>query len=126
MVDQLLEFAKLEQHGQSQPEQGQIDLSVTSNSAKVDIEVTDTGIGIAPSDHLAVFERFNRATHDHGEAIVGAGIGLALVKELIEANLGQITLDSQLGHGSTFTITLPVASGEPSRRAAHHYPWDPS
>ncbi|MFT4924846.1 MAG: signal transduction histidine kinase/ligand-binding sensor domain-containing protein [Phenylobacterium sp.] len=97
-------------------ERSQITVTITTANHQVNIAITDTGIGIASSDHKDIFERFNRATHDHGEAIIGAGIGLALVKELAEANQGTITLVSALKQGSTFTITLPIA--EPSAVAA--------
>ncbi|NQZ06576.1 MAG: response regulator [Algicola sp.] len=91
------------------PENGHIELTINQRSEQVDISVTDTGIGINPADQQTIFQRFNRATHDHGELIPGAGIGLALVKELVEANQGKIDLSSELGRGSTFIVTLPIA-----------------
>ncbi len=94
------------------PANGDIWVSVVTINERVDIIIKDSGIGIAQSDHQSIFERFNRATHNHGESISGAGIGLALVKELVEANQGHISLTSELSQGSTFTISLPVASAE--------------
>lgn len=88
-------------------EHSSIHIQVTNLTRKVQIAISDTGVGIAPDDLEAVFQRFNRATHGHSEAIPGAGIGLALVKELVEANNGNIALESQFGKGSTFTVTLP-------------------
>ncbi|MCJ8271314.1 MAG: response regulator, partial [Psychrosphaera sp.] len=91
------------------PESGHIELAINQRYEQVDISVTDTGIGINRADQQAIFQRFNRATHDHGEFVPGAGIGLALVKELVEANQGTIELSSELGKGSTFIVTLPIA-----------------
>ncbi len=90
------------------PPQSHIYISVERFDQNVAIAIRDTGIGISESDIQAVFQRFNRATQSHGEAIPGAGIGLALVKELVEANFGSITLESEVNVGSTFTVTLPV------------------
>lgn len=92
------------------PGGGSINVSFKQQNNALYIAVKDTGIGIAEQDRQAIFERFNRATQGHTEAIAGAGIGLSLVKELAEANRGEITLDSQLGKGSTFTVKLPLAS----------------
>lgn len=92
------------------PSGGSIAVTFTETDNAIVIAVKDNGIGIAKQDKDAIFERFNRATHDHGETISGAGIGLSLVKELVEANDGEITLDSELGAGSTFTVTLPLAT----------------
>lgn len=99
------------------PNGGAIAVSTQINDGLVSIEVKDNGIGIAQHDQQTVFERFHRATHDHGETIIGAGIGLSLVKELVEANDGKITLESQLNQGSTFIITLPLA--DPSVQSSH-------
>lgn len=90
------------------PPQSHIYVTVQRQSQHVAIAIRDTGIGISQTDIDAVFQRFNRATQSHGEAVPGAGIGLALVKELVEANFGTIVLDSELNVGSTFTVTLPV------------------
>ena len=89
---------------------GQINLSVNAQADVVNILVKDTGIGIIEADQQVIFERFNRASHTNDESVSGAGIGLALVKELVEANNGQITLQSALNKGSTFTVSLPVST----------------
>lgn len=90
------------------PEGGKIDVSVRAvGKDKVDIVVSDTGIGIAPEHHASAFERFGRVLDDYSENITGAGIGLALVKELIDSHGGNIDLQSEKGQGSTFTLVLP-------------------
>ncbi|NQZ08488.1 MAG: response regulator, partial [Algicola sp.] len=92
---------------------GKIELSVNVEGDKVEIVVRDNGFGIDKNDHQSIFERFNRALHENDESISGAGIGLALVKELAEANRGSISVQSVLNQGSTFTLTLPVDVTEP-------------
>ncbi|MCJ8273406.1 MAG: ATP-binding protein, partial [Psychrosphaera sp.] len=89
-------------------EDGQITVAVSHQSKQVMIVVEDTGIGIDEQNQKIVFNRFTRANERHDENIPGAGIGLALVKELVEANEGTITLTSVINRGSTFTVTLPV------------------
>jgi signal transduction histidine kinase/DNA-binding response OmpR family regulator len=108
------------------PEKGQICVTVTQVTSKegeqVNIEIADNGIGIPEQDQQTVFERFKRATHNHHESVFGAGIGLALVKELIEANQGKISLASQINQGTTFVVTLPVANDQfiPPTDEQHH------
>ncbi|NQZ06577.1 MAG: response regulator [Algicola sp.] len=94
------------------PAEGYVEVSVCQHGEQVDISVTDSGIGISEQDQPIIFQRFNRAIHAHEELVPGAGIGLALVKELVEANKGHIELSSELGKGSTFVVTLPVAKPE--------------
>jgi len=71
---------------------------------RVSLAVKDSGRGIPKSDQDAVFERFYRVQDAHSEHITGAGIGLALVKELVESHAGSISLDSDAGEGTTVTI----------------------
>jgi len=80
----------------------------THNGNKsVAITVTDTGIGINPADQQRIFDRFFRADTTH--TIPGTGLGLAIVKEIVLAHGGDIAVTSAPGHGSTFTVTLPLA-----------------
>jgi signal transduction histidine kinase len=71
------------------------------------IRIADTGPGIAPEDLPHIFERFYRS--DESRTGSGAGLGLAIAKELIEAQHGRIGVTSTVGKGSTFTVTLPLA-----------------
>ena len=88
---------------------GSIVVTVTEEPGQVVIVVGDTGIGIDAENQKIVFNRFTRANEKHDENIPGAGIGLALVKELVEANDGKITLTSEIGKGSQFTVVLPLS-----------------
>ncbi len=86
-----------------------VDVSVTSGSDQVTIAVTDTGPGIAAEDQERLFERFWRADPARTRSRGGTGLGLAIVQSLVEAHDGSITVKSQPGKGSTFTVTLPAA-----------------
>ena len=89
------------------PEGGRIGVRATLDNGNVQIAVTDTGVGIAPEDHEAVFEEF-RQVGDEAKKREGTGLGLALARRFVELHGGKIWVESELGHGSTFTFTLPV------------------
>lgn len=72
------------------------------------IAVADRGIGIAPADQGVIFEEFRQVYQVDGRMYGGTGLGLALVRRLVELHCGTITVDSTLGEGSTFTVTLPL------------------
>ena len=80
-----------------------------SRRSRLWIAVTDTGIGLSPQDLPHVFERFWRAEKSRNQHTGGTGIGLAICQRLIELQGGQITVESQLGQGSTFRFYLPLA-----------------
>lgn len=75
------------------------------------VSVTDTGCGLAEADLSFVFERFWRADKSRSRHSGGSGIGLAIAKRLVELQGGQIEVQSQLGQGSTFRLSLPIAAG---------------
>jgi two-component system phosphate regulon sensor histidine kinase PhoR len=91
------------------PNGGTITVRWAATDHHVQVEVQDTGIGIAAADLPRVFERFFRADRARHRAAGGTGLGLAIVKHLVQAQNGQVTVTSQLGHGSTFKVTLPRA-----------------
>lgn len=74
----------------------------------VEVSVTDHGIGIAPIDQAKVFEHFYRVQSSEVRRRRGTGIGLTIVRYIVEAHGGTISLQSTLGEGSTFTVSLPV------------------
>jgi signal transduction histidine kinase len=90
------------------PEGGTITMSAVLNDGRVEISVADTGIGIAPEDQAAVFEEFRQVGTDYARKREGTGLGLALARRLVELHGGTLTLQSELGKGSTFTFTIPV------------------
>jgi signal transduction histidine kinase len=90
------------------PEGGTITMSAVLNGGTVEIAVADTGIGIAPEDQATVFEEFRQVGTDYARKREGTGLGLALARRLVELHGGALTLQSELGKGSTFTFTIPV------------------
>jgi signal transduction histidine kinase len=93
------------------PERGRIDVSARLQDGAAEIAVADTGVGIAPEDQEVVFEEF-RQVGAADKKVEGTGLGLALSRKFIELHGGRIWLKSQVGHGSTFTFTLPVRRKE--------------
>jgi signal transduction histidine kinase len=94
------------------PEGGRIDVRAGFRDGVVEIAVTDTGIGIAPEDHETVFEEFRQVgAASHG--VEGTGLGLALSRKFVALHGGRIWVESAMGHGATFTFTLPPA-GSPT------------
>ena len=87
---------------------GKVTLSLERSADEVRIEVSDTGIGISESDIPHIFERFYRTDKSRTRASGGLGIGLAITKAVVEAHGGTITVESEEGSGSRFTISLPL------------------
>jgi two-component system sensor histidine kinase SenX3 len=76
----------------------------------VEISVTDQGVGIDAADRERIFERFYRADPARSRETGGTGLGLAIVKHIVSNHGGEVTVWSQPGAGSTFTIRLPMAA----------------
>ena len=76
-------------------------------AAGVQIEVMDTGIGIALEDQTIIFERFRQVDSSASRQGEGTGLGLALTREFVELHGGTISVKSQAHRGSTFTVILP-------------------
>jgi len=89
-----------------------VELSAPSHES-VALRVRDQGIGIQPADRARVFEWFGRGETAKQNKIVGIGIGLAGVKQIVEQHGGSISVDSEEGIGSTFTMTLPIGGSQP-------------
>ena len=97
------------------PERGTVTLSVSRDERDALISVSDNGMGIPLKSQARVFERFYRVDKDRSRDRGGTGLGLSIVKHVVELHGGHVSLDSELGEGSTFTVRLP--SGTPERRA---------
>ncbi len=90
------------------PSAGSIKARVDEVNAGIRIEIQDTGMGLTNKEQAQIFERFYRIDNSDTASAEGAGIGLALVKELVKTQLGSIELQSELQKGSTFIVDLPI------------------
>ncbi len=89
------------------PASGTVSVSIFRRMGHVYIRITDTGVGIAAQDLEKMFQQFTRLPNEMSQQVGGTGIGLYLAKHLVELHGGTITVESQPGQGSTFTIILP-------------------
>jgi len=74
----------------------------------IQVDVADTGIGIAREDLPKIFDRFYRVKTEQTRKVVGSGLGLSIVKGIIEAHFGSIEVESEPGKGTTFSVFLPI------------------
>ncbi len=89
------------------PEGGDITIEMEAQNEQVILRISDTGPGIPPADQPHIFEKFYRASNVP-KGVGGSGMGLAIVKSIVENHQGRIWVDSLLGKGSTFTVVLPL------------------
>ncbi len=94
---------------------GLVTVRMAGRGDRVELEVADTGRGIPSSELPRIFERFYRVDKARARHTGGTGLGLAIVRHVAEAHGGSVRVASELGRGSTFTATLPLA-GPPARR----------
>jgi len=99
---------------------GTISITVQNGLENIRISVSDTGDGIAPENQERIFERFQQVDRTYGTGEKGTGLGLAISKELVELHGGTLLVKSELGKGSTFSLTLPVYHREELLREAVH------
>jgi len=91
------------------PDGGTVILASRAEGRFALISVTDTGIGIPPDEIGHVFERFRRVRSGAGQSIPGTGLGLTIVRQIVEMHGGKIWVESAVGHGSSFHFTIPLA-----------------
>ena len=92
------------------PEHGKVHVEVTQeDSAGIRVDVTDTGIGIAPEHVATLFQRFHQLDSGPAKRYAGTGLGLALVKKLVEQQNGRVEVESTAGEGSRFSVVFPNA-----------------
>jgi signal transduction histidine kinase len=93
-------------------EGGSVHVQVNKQDNQAQISVTDTGVGINATDQPYIFERFSRIENELTINTPGMGLGLFIVRFIVESHAGRVTVESQPGRGSTFTITLPLDTNE--------------
>jgi two-component system phosphate regulon sensor histidine kinase PhoR len=101
LLDNALKYAK---------EGRKVKVDVRTAAHRLEIRVIDHGPGIPPQDRRRIFERFVRGTSGSEKQVRGSGIGLALVKHIAESHGGHTWVDSEVGRGATFVVTIPAAS----------------
>ncbi len=95
-------------------EKGSVHIAVQTGGQGVEIRVADTGIGISPEVLPRIFDEFRQADAGTTRKFGGSGLGLAIAKRLVEMQGGTITVESNVGAGSTFTVCLPAAESQPA------------
>jgi signal transduction histidine kinase len=105
-LDNLLENAQK----YSPPSEDAIELAVSYTKEQVLFRVSDRGIGIPPADLTRVFSPFFRSERSRSRDAGGVGLGLTLVKQIVEAHAGSVEITSELGSGTTVSVLLPVAA----------------
>src|SRR5205807_729727 len=92
------------------PPGGKVDVRVHRHGQSAQLEVVDTGVGIAEEHLPRIFDRFYRADKARARARGGTGLGLAIAKMLVEAHRGQLQITSTVGIGTTVTVALPLTT----------------
>jgi signal transduction histidine kinase len=89
-------------------EKGKIWISLNKLEQSAQIQIGDNGIGIEESDLSHIFDRFFRVSKDRSRKTGGSGLGLSICKLIVDSHHGSISVESQIDHGSTFTVILPL------------------
>jgi len=93
-------------------EDGEIKISASRSNGSLTLSVSDTGIGIREEELQHIFEEFRQGDMSNGRKYAGTGLGLTIAKKFANLLGGDITVESEVGKGSTFTVTLPVGPSE--------------
>jgi signal transduction histidine kinase len=91
------------------PEGSQVRVRLLADEESIGIEVADNGPGIPPEDLPHIFDKMYRVEKEGTRAVKGSGLGLSIVKRIVELHGGQIAVDSTMGEGTTFSLRLPLA-----------------
>jgi signal transduction histidine kinase len=98
------------------PGGGLIQVTTVQEDAQITVAIADCGIGIPDKDRERIFERYYRGSNTSG--IVGSGVGLYLVRAIVELHEGRVTLESREGEGSQFMVQLPTRTGKACKQSA--------
>lgn len=102
----------------STPAGGSVTVRLRQDGERAELEVADTGVGIAPADRDRLFTRFFRGPEAEREGRPGVGLGLSICRGIAESHGGRIEVESEVGRGSTFRVRLPLSSGEAAGQRA--------
>jgi len=94
-------------------EEGYIKLSVTASGDRLVFKIEDTGMGIRDEDLPRLFNAFEQLDKVKNRSVVGTGLGLSITKAFVELMGGEVCVDSEYGHGTVFTVTIPLVRGNP-------------
>jgi signal transduction histidine kinase len=101
------------------PEGGTVVISMKQDDGTISVSIQDSGYGIPAAELPNIFKRFYRVRNNGDDEIEGNGLGLAIVKAIAEQHGGDVTVESEVGKGSCFTVSLPVTHAEPSIAGPH-------
>lgn len=87
-------------------------IKLSTDETQAYLSVTDHGVGIAPEDMPKLFQKFSRIDNPRSILVGGNGLGLYLVKRIVDAHGGSVTVESELGKGTTFTLTFPLITAK--------------
>jgi signal transduction histidine kinase len=90
------------------PAGGRIAIALHQRSGQIEFSLADSGIGVSPEERVHIFERFYKADQSRTSSKGGSGLGLAIVKKIVDLHQGTINVESEVGQGTTFTVSLPV------------------
>tara|TARA_B100000029_G_scaffold503534_1_gene580610 strand:- start:11102 stop:12640 length:1539 start_codon:yes stop_codon:yes gene_type:complete len=90
------------------PNNGTINIDIQDNAQDLKISITDSGVGISKENLPRIFDQFYRVDGSRSSVTGGAGLGLTIVKKLVEAHNGSVGVSSEIGQGTTFTVSLPI------------------
>lgn len=99
------------------PDQGRVDVMLGEVAAGIAVSIQDTGCGIGPSEVGSIFRKYHRTVSS--ATVDGSGLGLFIVRSIVEAHGGTVSVESTVGHGATFTVTLPHATPLLDAAGAH-------
>ncbi|MGI6221816.1 MAG: sensor histidine kinase [Coriobacteriales bacterium] len=99
------------------PQGGKVSMEVRHDEVMAQISISDTGIGLSDEDLKHIFSRFWRADGGRARESGGLGVGLAIVKEIVDRHDGWVNVESKLGEGSTFTINIPLVKEDPRKQS---------
>jgi len=90
------------------PENSEVKVTLEKQGEKLLLKIKDDGIGIPKNEQRSIFEKFYRAKDALLNSITGTGLGLTIVKQIVEAHNGEIGVESEPGKGSMFMVTIPL------------------